>query len=376
MRITDGLASPLRIAIDERDDVYVTDAIGGRISRYDSAGNFLGQSIAGHSPLAITVTPQHQLYVGDRISGELLLLNAEGQFLKKIADGFGLPSSAVIDDENRLYVVDSKKKSVHIFDANGNPLSSFGESILFFPTGIAFDQRNQRILVAEHGGLNYTDTVHLIHVFDKQGRWLTSFGKHGFNKGEFTRIQGMAVGPEGRIYVADPFQGVVTVLNENGTFLTTVGQFGSEPGQLRAPMDVAIDPRGRLWVSSMNNGSLEVYEHDIEDSPTAVQDNRTPALPSRSELLQNYPNPFNPSTWIPFVLGKESHVVIHIYNDMGQLVRTFDLGTRKPGSYISEGRAVYWDGMNSQGESVASGVYLCEIRTDNVVAVRRMLLIK
>ncbi|MFQ6113314.1 MAG: NHL repeat-containing protein, partial [bacterium] len=161
MRITDGLASPLRIAIDERDDVYVTDAIGGRISRYDSAGNFLGQSIAGHSPLAITVTPQHQLYVGDRISGELLLLNAEGQFLKKIADGFGLPSSAVIDDENRLYVVDSKKKSVHIFDANGNPLSSFGESILFFPTGIAFDQRNQRILVAEHGGLNYTDTVHL-----------------------------------------------------------------------------------------------------------------------------------------------------------------------------------------------------------------------
>ncbi|MFQ5771120.1 MAG: hypothetical protein ACE5HX_11330, partial [bacterium] len=156
LRITEGLGSPLRIAIDDQDVAYVTDAVGGRICRYDSAGNFLGEFIAGRSPLAITVTLQHLLCVGDRVSGELQLLDGGGQFLKKIENNFGgfdLPSAAVVDDENRLYVVDGKKKEVCIFDASGNYVTSFGDSILVFPTGITFDRTNQRLLVTEHGGL-------------------------------------------------------------------------------------------------------------------------------------------------------------------------------------------------------------------------------
>ncbi len=380
--ITEGLRAPLRIAIDDQDVVYVSDAIGGIISRYDSSGNFLGDFDAGGSPLAIAVTRQHLLYVGDKVSGELQLYTVGGQLLKKISNdigGFDLASCAVMDDENRLYVVDGRKRCVFLFDPDGNFMTAFGDSQLVFPTGIAFDRKNQRILVAEHGGLNINDSnepVNMIHAFNKDGVWQASFGESGSEEGQFSRIQGLAVDGFGRIYAADTYQGVVTVLNEQGEYLATVGQFGVEPGELLAPMDVALDSRGRLWVASMNNGSLEVY--DIGDIPTSVgiQQESEPVIPARSELLQNYPNPFNPGTWIPFVLEKDCDVVIHIYNEMGQLIRTYDLGHRKRGSYTGEGASIYWDGRNRRGEVVASGVYIYEIRSENFVAVRRMLLIK
>jgi hypothetical protein len=377
LRITEGVSSPLRIAIDDRNVVYVTDAVSGKISKYDSTGSFLGTIAFGGSPLAVAITPEGRLYVGDRVSGELQLLDATGSLLKKVAKGataFALPSSAAMDNENRLYVVDGKKKQVSVFDAGGNFVGSFGEGILAFPTGIAFDQRNQRVLVAEHGGLNLATRTKMIHVFDRQGNWLQSLGEYGSKTGQFTRIQGLAVDRWGRIYVADPFQGVVSVLSEEGALLATVGQFGADPGELRAPMDVAIDSGDRLWVASMNNGSLEVY--DVSSLPTGVTSNPPPTVPTRTELLQNYPNPFNPGTWIPFTLSKDSRVVIRIYNRVGKLVRTFDLGKRQRGSYTTEGRAVYWDGTNDQGELVASGVYFYEIRTDISHPVRRMLLLK
>ncbi len=376
-RITEGLKSPLRIAIDDQDIAYVTDAIRGRICRYDTTGKFLGEFEAGSSPLAVAVNTHGYLYVGDRISGELQLFDGAGNNIAVIDSGFQLPTYATIDDEKRLYVVDGKKKSVSIFDAQNRYLASFGDDVLIFPTGIVYDKKNQRILVTEHGGLSLSASEgenKMIHAFDKQGQWLESFGDYGIESDQIARIQGAAVDRWGNIYVADTYQGHIAVLDEKGKFLATVGNFGSEPGQFQAPMDVAIDSRNCLWVTSMNTGSLEIYDLGEIRGDSAVTEITTP--PTRSELLQNYPNPFNPGTWIPFVLAENHSIVINIYNQIGQLIRRFDLGERERGNYSSAGSSVYWDGTNHRGEPVASGIYLYEIRSDDFVAVRRMLLLK
>lgn len=380
MTISQGLDSPLRIAIDDQDDVYVTNAVAARVCRYDSEGNFVSEFQAGGFPLAVSVAPHHQLYVIDRVTGALQLFDASGQLIRNITDvvdRFDLPSDAVTDDHNQLYVVDGRNKCVHKFDGSGAYLTSFGDDVLVFPTGIAFDKKNQRLLVAEHGGLNVsggTSTSKMIHAFDPTGQYLTSFGEYGFAEGQFTRIQGLAVDQQGRIYAVDTFQGAVTILAEDGAFLASIGQYGRQAGELRAPMDVAIDSRQRIWVTSMNNGRIEVY--GLEERPTSIASDPELPSPSRFQLLQNYPNPFNPSTRIPFVLGKDSRVVIRIYNELGQLIRRFDLGRLRTGQYLEAGHAVFWDGTNEQGELVGSGVYLYEIRTDDAFAIRRMLLIK
>ena len=99
-------------------------------------------------------------------------------------------------------------------------------------------------------------------------------------------------------------------------------------------------------------------------------------LPKGTALLANYPNPFNPETWIPYHLAKPAEVTLHIYAVNGTLVRTLALGHQPTGMYHSKSRAAYWDGRNSVGETVASGIYFFTLTAGDFSATRKMLIRK
>ena len=99
-------------------------------------------------------------------------------------------------------------------------------------------------------------------------------------------------------------------------------------------------------------------------------------MPENTALLHNYPNPFNPETWIPYQLAKPSEVTLHIYAVNGVLVRTLALGYQPAGVYRIRSRAAYWDGRNSFGEAVASGVYFYTLTAGDFTATRKMLIRK
>ncbi|MBC8235866.1 T9SS type A sorting domain-containing protein [bacterium] len=107
-----------------------------------------------------------------------------------------------------------------------------------------------------------------------------------------------------------------------------------------------------------------------------IQSAESKEFPIQNRLAQNYPNPFNPETWIPYQLAQESHVAITIFDASGRIIRTIDVGYQPAGSYISKNRAVYWDGKNSFGETVASGIYFYSIRAGNFNAVKKMIVTK
>ena len=99
-------------------------------------------------------------------------------------------------------------------------------------------------------------------------------------------------------------------------------------------------------------------------------------IPVETELLANYPNPFNPETWIPYRLAEDAFVTLTIYDGSGQIVRTFEIGHRIAAVYESQSKAVYWDGRNKVGESVASGVYFYHLSAGDYSATRKMLILK
>ena len=100
------------------------------------------------------------------------------------------------------------------------------------------------------------------------------------------------------------------------------------------------------------------------------------AVTSETQLLQNYPDPFNPETWIPYKLANESHVSIDIYNNQGLLIRSIPIGEQPAGSYVERAKAAYWDGKDSNGQEVASGVYFYTLQADDFSQTRRMVILK
>ena len=99
-------------------------------------------------------------------------------------------------------------------------------------------------------------------------------------------------------------------------------------------------------------------------------------IPAKTELLANYPNPFNPETWIPYRLAEDAFVTLTIYDEAGHVVRTLDVGHRIAAAYENRSKAIYWDGRNGLGETVASGVYFYHLSAGTFSATRKMLILK
>ena len=99
-------------------------------------------------------------------------------------------------------------------------------------------------------------------------------------------------------------------------------------------------------------------------------------IPDETVMDQNFPNPFNPETWIPYQLSEPAEVSVSIYSVEGDLVRTLALGHQAAGIYQSKSRAAYWDGRNTFGEPVASGVYFYILTAGEFTATRKMLIKK
>ncbi|MFC1563564.1 S8 family serine peptidase [candidate division KSB1 bacterium] len=109
---------------------------------------------------------------------------------------------------------------------------------------------------------------------------------------------------------------------------------------------------------------------DISTNVEFNNDNEN-ILPDRFHLGLNYPNPFNPETNINFNLPAPADVILQIYNIKGQLVKTLVSGMVPAGTHI-----VKWDGTNSTGVNVASGVYIYRIKAGNYFKARKMILIR
>ncbi|UCE24430.1 MAG: M28 family peptidase, partial [Candidatus Zixiibacteriota bacterium] len=94
-------------------------------------------------------------------------------------------------------------------------------------------------------------------------------------------------------------------------------------------------------------------------------------LPRAVTLSQNYPNPFNPTTEMVYSLPKKSHVILSIYNILGQRVTTLVDSDQPAGTH-----RVGWNSTDDNGSQVASGIYLYRLQTGERVLSKKMLLLK
>lgn len=121
--------------------------------------------------------------------------------------------------------------------------------------------------------------------------------------------------------------------------------------------------------------SIIVEEIDLSKEVKSNNTGNAEFIPENFALCQNFPNPFNPETSIQYHLPESAHVEIIIYNLRGELVNRLINRNRPAGVY-----SVNWNGLDSSGRKVSSGIYLYSIKAvgKNLVFTntKKMILLK
>ncbi len=139
--------------------------------------------------------------------------------------------------------------------------------------------------------------------------------------------------------------------------------------------DLAVVPSRFTGLSLVKSSNLPITLNPPNQIIFGAPTNSQP-IPDFTSFNQNYPNPFNPETWIPYQLSEASDVTMTIYNMRGVVVRELALGHQPAGYYQSRARAAYWNGRNSLGEMVATGVYFVTFKAGDFTATRKMMIRK
>ena len=138
---------------------------------------------------------------------------------------------------------------------------------------------------------------------------------------------------------------------------------------------------------------LAIYENgesepaSVEVTVSNVSETDDIIIGVRTALYSNYPNPFNPETTISFSVGnafirsetvgnafirsETIHVSIDIFNIRGQKIRTL-----VNSNYIVGNHSVVWNGKDENGRDVGSGIYFYQMKTNDYVTTRKMILMK
>jgi hypothetical protein len=123
--------------------------------------------------------------------------------------------------------------------------------------------------------------------------------------------------------------------------------------------EILMDIEGNEWFYS-REGKAKAKTLTAEGS-----------LPMTFSLSQNYPNPFNATTMIDYHLPQQADIQLALYNVQGQRVAVLVDGQQPAGTYH-----MAWDGKDTAGRPVASGIYLCHLRAGDFTRTRKMILLR
>lgn len=206
---------PAYLAVDGKGQLYVTDVLKNHISIYGPDGRFVSDlnpspDAALSSPLGVAFDKNGNLLTTDTTedSHSLVVLDQQGKLVRRIgktgaAPGeFSFPNQAAADSKGRIYVTNGNNGRVDIFSPDGQyvaPLASGNsKGAVGLPRGIVVDNQDRLYVV---------DSIACgVQVFDVSGdkpAYLYGFGVPGIGDGQMTYPVGIAVDATGRIYVAD-----------------------------------------------------------------------------------------------------------------------------------------------------------------------------
>ncbi len=182
---------------------------------------------------------------------------------------FNAPRDVAVAPDGSAYVADSRNNRILHFSADGKLLQGWGtfaDASKGAAPGGTFNEP-WGVAVGPDGSVYVADTWnHRVQKFSATGEFITMWGT--FGQGEtptaFWGPRGVAVDSNGHVYVSDTGNKRIVVFDGNGNFITQFGQSGYDIGQFDEPVGVALDKSGNVYVADTWNQRVQVFQPNAD----------------------------------------------------------------------------------------------------------------
>jgi len=196
------------------------------------------------------------------------------QFFGESGSSFGQLNTAhgiAIAPNGYIYIADSGNNRIEYFTKTGSYLGSWGSF------GASTDNTTQApsgtfnepwgVAVGPDGSVYVADTWNnRIQKFSASGEFITMWGSGGLGNTpfEFYGPRGITVDANGRVYVTDTGNKRVVIFDQDGNYIAQIGSAGMDDGQFDEPVGLAVDSNGLVYVADTWNYRIQVFAPDVE----------------------------------------------------------------------------------------------------------------
>lgn len=215
------------------------------------------------APVGVAVDSADNIYVSDSVRARVYVFDSNGKFHRTIGDpGRGVelkrPTGLAIDRERQLlYIADTLRHQILVLNLAGTLVRAIGRrgngpGEFNFPTSLVISGDTLFVVDA----MNFR-----IQALGRDGRFLHSFGRLGRRSGTLNRPKGIAADGDGNLYVVDALFETVQVFDAEGHLLYYFGDSGHGPGQFALPAGIYIGPRNRIFVADTYNHRVQEFHY-------------------------------------------------------------------------------------------------------------------
>ena len=201
------LASPVRLQLNSKDEIFALDSKQRRIARFDAAGTFKGYLTPDGVPAPSAFVPRSfkidrsdAVYLLDVFSARVLVVDGEGKYQRAVPfpAEYGFFSDLAVDGRGTIYLLDSVRGMVHAATkdvAAFSPVTKPLRDTVSFATAMAVDARGVLYLVDQSGGG--------IVVIGQDGAVLSRQLAMGGGEGLLYEPAQLCLNDKGQVVVAD-----------------------------------------------------------------------------------------------------------------------------------------------------------------------------
>jgi len=270
------MVRPYSVVEDSRGRIIVTDPGAQGVHIFDPVQQkykFIERKDKNKdamlAPQCVAVDNKDNIYVSDSESGKIFVFNSDGKYqhaLGSLKGGEGFfkrPTGIAIDsDEQKIYITDTLRNKIFVTDMNGNVLQTIGKNgdavgEFNYPTELRLDERGnggKDLLVVD--AMNFR-----VQAIDRSGQFLFGIGAIGDGNGAMFRPKGIGVDSEGHVYVVEGSHDMVQVLDREGRLLYYFGQQGTGFGDFRLPTGLFVDRNDKVFVVDSYNRRVQIFQY-------------------------------------------------------------------------------------------------------------------